>query len=104
MPTKFQIVYWRDIPSQIICVADGRRESRLLSPRFQEAIDRVAMSTGSSGTDEYLAEWRKSSWQNSDLELRELCANKTEELESKFGPERLRTLVDNKGRDAGESE
>lgn len=103
MPTKFQIVYWRDIPSQIICVADGRRESKQLSPRFQEAIDRVAMHTGSSGTDEYLAEWRKSRWEDSDLELHELCMRKIEELESKFGPERLRTLVANKGRDAGET-
>jgi hypothetical protein len=103
MPTKFQIVYWRDIPSQIICVADGRRKSRQLSPRFQDAIDRVAMSVGSSGTDEYLAEWRKSPWQDSDLELHELCAQKAEELESKFGPERLRALVANEGRGTGES-
>lgn len=104
MPAKSQIIYWRDIPSQIVCVADGRRESRQLSARFQEAIDRVAMSVGSVGTDEYLAEWRKSAWQDSDLELQDLCNRKIEELESRFGPERMRALVANEGRDTGDGQ
>ena len=53
------IVYWRDIPAQII-VGKGRRGSKVqLSERFEQAIDRAAMKTGAAGTDDYLAEWRK---------------------------------------------
>lgn len=53
------IVYWRDIPAQVI-VGKGRRATKIqLSERFEQAIDRAAMKSGAAGTDDYLAEWRK---------------------------------------------
>ena len=53
------IVYWRDIPAQVI-VGKGRRGSkRQLEERFEQAIDRAAMKIGAEDTDAYLAEWRK---------------------------------------------
>lgn len=53
------IVYWRDIPAQVI-VGKGRRGAKKqLSERFEQAIDRCAMKVGASGSDAYLAEWRK---------------------------------------------
>ena len=53
------IVYWRDIPAQVI-VGKGRRGvKRPLPERFEQAIDRCAMKIGARDTDAYLAEWRK---------------------------------------------
>jgi len=53
------IVYWRDIPAQVI-VKQGRKSAkRELSLRFTEAIDMAAMRSGAAETDDYLAEWRK---------------------------------------------
>ena len=53
------IVYWRDIPAQVI-VGKGRRGSKIqLTERFEQAIDRCAMMVGARDTDSYLAEWRK---------------------------------------------
>ena len=53
------IVYWRDIPAQII-VGKGRRGvKKPLPERFEQAIDRCAMKVGARDTDAYLAEWRK---------------------------------------------
>ncbi|WP_347266706.1 virulence factor [Paracoccus sp. (in: a-proteobacteria)] len=53
------VVYWRDIPAQII-VRKGRQNARReLSGRFAEAIDLAAMRAGAAGTDDYLAQWRK---------------------------------------------
>ena len=53
------IVYWRDIPAQVI-VGKGRRGSkRPLPERFEQAIDRAAMKIGAGDSDAYLAEWRK---------------------------------------------
>ena len=43
------LVYWRDIPSQIIVQRGRRREKVLLSARFQKAIDR-ALDLGVLGT------------------------------------------------------
>ena len=53
------IVYWRDIPAQVM-VGKGRTATRAeLPPRFAEAIDRAAMKAGAAGTDAYLADWRR---------------------------------------------
>ena len=53
------IVYWRDIPAQII-VGKGRRGSKAPLPeRFEQAIDRAAMKVGAKDADAYLSEWRK---------------------------------------------
>ena len=53
------VVYWRDIPAQVI-VGKGRRGAKVQLPeRFEQAIDRAAMKSGAAETDDYLAEWRK---------------------------------------------
>ena len=38
------LVYWRDIPAQVIVQRGRRREKVQLSRRFQEAIDRAAIA------------------------------------------------------------
>ena len=48
------VVYWRDIPAQVIAKAGRKSAKKMLSDRFQEAIDRAAMRSGAAGTDEYL--------------------------------------------------
>ena len=53
------IVYWRDIPAQVIVGRGRTGAKRPLAERFEQAIDRAAMKTGAAGTDAYLAEWRK---------------------------------------------
>ncbi|MCL4674670.1 MAG: virulence factor, partial [Pararhodobacter sp.] len=53
------VVYWRDIPAQVI-VGKGRRGAKVQLPeRFEQAIDRCAMKVGARDTDSYLADWRK---------------------------------------------
>ena len=63
MSTALTVVYWRDIPAQVVARAGGRGRGqtarRALPDRFQEAIDRAAMRAGLSGSDAYLAEWRR---------------------------------------------
>jgi len=57
--TDLTVVYWRDIPAQVIAGSGRKATRRQLSDRFQEAIDRAAMCTGAHGTDAYLADWRR---------------------------------------------
>ena len=48
------IVYWRDIPAQVI-VGSGRRAAKMPLPeRFELAIDRCAMRAGARDSDAYL--------------------------------------------------
>ena len=50
------IVYWRDIPAQVI-VGSGRRAAKMPLPeRFELAIDRCAMRAGARDSDAYLGE------------------------------------------------
>ncbi len=92
------IVYWRDIPAQII-VGKGRRGSKVqLSERFEQAIDRAAMKTGAAGTDEYLAEWRKAAPYEAEGEPEEVVAREAARIEAEYDKARLLALIDNGGR------
>ena len=53
------VVYWRDIPAQVIVRAGRRTARRALPARFQAAIDQAAMRAGLSGADAYLGQWRR---------------------------------------------
>jgi hypothetical protein len=59
LAAELTVVWWREIPAQVIAKA-GREAARVQLPdRFQEAIDMAAMRAGLIGTDAYLAEWRR---------------------------------------------
>jgi hypothetical protein len=53
------IIYWRDIPSQVIAKAGRKSAKRELPERFIKAIDAAAMRSGAESTDAYLADWRR---------------------------------------------
>ena len=53
------IVYWRDIPAQVIVRQGRTSEKRELPERFVHAIDRAAMQAGLTNSDAYLNEWRR---------------------------------------------
>ena len=51
--TKYKILYWKGIPSQVRASDENGRVNRQLPQRFQEAIDNAAMALGKIGTDSY---------------------------------------------------
>lgn len=53
------VVYWRDIPAQVIVKQRRDAARRQLTERFETAIDRAAMHAKLAGTDQYLNEWRR---------------------------------------------
>lgn len=92
------IVYWRDIPAQVI-VGKGRRGSKVaLSERFEKAIDRCAMKIGAKDADAYMAEWRKADPYEVDGEQDAVAAAEAARLEAEFDAARLKALIDNDGR------
>ncbi len=91
------IVYWRDIPAQIIVKAGRRAAKRELPLRFTEAIDMCAMRVGAHGTDAYLAEWRRGAPEACGDDLEAEAEAALAGLESEYGRDRLRELVDNGG-------
>ena len=53
------ILYWRDIPAQVIVKRGRASAKRELATRFQEAVDMAAMRGKAINTDAYLADWRR---------------------------------------------
>ena len=98
---QLQIVYWRDIPAQVIVQA-GRKSvaKRELSLRFTEAIDMCAMKSGAAETDDYLAEWRRSDPVEVGDDLEAEADKAAQELETGYTKERLVQLVNSCGREA----
>lgn len=91
------IVYWRDIPAQVI-VGKGRRGTkRVLPERFEQAIDRCAMKVGARDTDAYLAEWRKAAPVSIDGEAEAVADAEAARLDREFDNERLKALIANSG-------
>jgi hypothetical protein len=92
------IVYWRDIPAQVI-VGKGRSGSKVqLSERFEQAIDRCAMKIGAKDADAYMAEWRKAPPYAVEGDPAEVAAAEAARLEAEFDTARLRALIDTDGR------
>ena len=56
---RLTIVYWRDIPAQVIVKAGRQVAKRQLDDRFEKAIDRAAMRADLKDSDSYLSEWRR---------------------------------------------
>lgn len=93
------IVYWRDIPAQIIVKKGRQNAKRELSIRFTEAIDMAAMRTGAAETDAYLAEWRKAEPVSVTDDLETEADKAATEFEAAFPQERLLALVKAGGRE-----
>ena len=93
---KSTIIFWRDIPSQVV-VKHGRTSAKVqLSKRFMEAIDKAAMRAGRQGSNEYLEDWRRviETCQGDP----EIVANSmAEKLEEMYTNDVLKAMVKNKG-------
>ena len=96
---QITIVYWRDIPSQVIAKAGRAQEKRMLPDRFQEAIDMAAMRSGAQGTDEYLADWRRATPVACGDDLAQEAEKAAGEIDRQFDKERLKALIANGGRE-----
>jgi hypothetical protein len=59
MAGQLTVIWWRDIPAQV--VAKDRRQSHkvVLHPRFQVAIDKAATKAGRKAFGDYIEDWRR---------------------------------------------
>ena len=90
------VVWWRDIPAQVLGGRGRDATKVVLSDRFQEAIDIAATRVGLIGTDEYLSEWKREKrtvGDNVDAAARALA----ERFETEFDDDRLNELAANGG-------
>jgi hypothetical protein len=92
------IVYWRDIPAQVIAKKGRRDQVKIvLEERFEKAIDRAAMRGGARSTDDYLADWHKADPVECSDDLEAEARTVADRLEAEYDEARLKALVENGG-------
>ena len=64
-------------------------------------LDAAAMRDGADSTDDYLAEWRRGEPVECGEDLEAEAANRAAALEAEYPAERVKSLVDNGGREPG---
>ncbi|HEU0222849.1 MAG TPA: virulence factor [Paracoccaceae bacterium] len=94
---EITIVYWRDIPAQLIVGRGRGAVKRPLPERFEQAIDRAAMRAGLIGTDAYLSEWRRAEPYDVAGDAEEVARAEAARIEATYDQERIRALVENEG-------
>jgi hypothetical protein len=94
------IIWWRDIPAQVVA-RDGRRSSKtVLHPRFQVAIDKAASRAGKRSYSDYIEEWRKVAKACGDDIESEVTAE-VARLETTYDKHKLAELIQSGGVDGG---
>jgi hypothetical protein len=97
---QLTIVYWRDIPAQVI-VKQGRKSAKRELPlRFTEAIDMAAMRSGAASTDDYLADWRRADPVECGDDLEAEAEAAARRLEAEYDADKVKALILNQGRAA----
>lgn len=87
------VVYWRDIPAQIIVKKGRTNAKRELPLRFIEAIDMAAMRSGAGGSDDYLEQWRKADPVPVGDDLEAEADSAVAAIEAEYDRERLVALA-----------
>ena len=92
------VILWRDIPAQVNGRMGEERHQVVLAHRFQKAIDRAAMVADKKTAQEYVGEWRRTSYPLvGDLitTIDEIATT----MDNEFPNDRLHAIVDNGGWD-----
>lgn len=92
------ILFWRDIPTQVIVKQGRTSEKRELPEKFITAVDRAAMRSGARDTDAYLAEWRRSDPEPCGDDLVAEADAALADLLSRYDDATLAALVQSGGR------
>lgn len=91
------VIYWRNIPSQVVAKAGRKSAKVMLSDRFQEAIDMAAMRSKAHESEDYLEGWIKSDPEKTEGDQETIAKEKAAQLEAKFDGDVLAAYVKNDG-------
>ena len=89
----YQIVYWQDIPSQVDAREGAKSHKEVLSQRFQELIDLVAMKKKITQSDDYINGWNKGDKAERAGTAAEVAMAVAQELEGRFEEIRANALA-----------
>ncbi len=89
---QLSVIWWGEIPAQVVAQSGGETIKAELPGRFQAAIDGAAMAAGQTDAEAYLEQWdRRARPCSSDLQA-EVDAE-VASLENRFSPDVLAGIV-----------
>jgi diketogulonate reductase-like aldo/keto reductase len=88
------ILYWRDIPTQVVARAGRATAKAELPKRFMEAVDSAAMRAGLFNSDDYLAHWRRGQATPCSDDLDKAVVDAVAALDAAYDAGRLRALIE----------
>ena len=92
--TKKTLVMWRDIPAQIIISRGRKKSKKILSEKFQKAIDRAAMTADRADSSAYLEDWHRIEESlKSEKSIDQLVELEASHLETAYDNDRLDALI-----------
>jgi hypothetical protein len=89
---QLTVIWWRDIPAQVVARDGARSVKAALPDRFQAAIDRAALRAGAAGADAYLDLWNRRS-RSCSPDLRGEVDAEVAALDRRFPAAALHALV-----------
>jgi hypothetical protein len=96
---QLKIVYWRDIPGQVV-IREGRRSTRLRLPaRFMHAIERAAYRLKKKQQDALFEPWHDVAQPLDGEDIRAQARQLVQHLESHYTDEVLESLIRSSGID-----
>lgn len=96
--SKLKIVYWNDIPGQVV-VREGRRSTRIRLPaRFRRAIERASYRLKKQGKDAFFDPWHDVD-QPFEGDIREQAKILVRTLEEQYSEAVLDKLIRASGKD-----
>ena len=90
------VISWKGIPAQVTATAGAITDRVELPPRFQQAIDALAMREGLAGTDAYLQHWhreRRPLRTDGAADLAASAAAEAAAIDARFTPDLLAAVV-----------
>ena len=96
--SQLKVVFWRDIPGQVVYRDGGRNRRLRLSPRFFRAIERATYRLRKTGEDALFDPWHDVA-QPVDGDVREQAAQLVQQLELEYTDDILDSLVRSRGLD-----
>jgi hypothetical protein len=99
MMAEATVIYWRDIPTQVVVGPTRGGVKRQLAQRFMVAVDKAAMESGGTSADDYLEDWRKVATTAADIEPNAAADLLVQELEEAYPATRLAELARHGGKE-----
>jgi len=92
MAATLTVIWWRDIPAQVVAKNGREAHKVVLHPRFQVAIDKAAVKADRKAFGDYIEEWRREARPCGDDLMAEATAEAAR-LEAQHTKEVLARLV-----------